>query len=166
MVGLVHKDDYYCSPPALIDKLQTWTGLKFGLDVAANESNHICINYLDEFKNALNVDWILQIEDSVYKRPVFCNPPRSKNAKFVRKAHEQWQKHNLDIVMLLTWNDFGNKYGQECIIQPKALGQLIEIHNLGKIIFWKDGQVSKFPSRLNYCWVWFKKRPELVQSII
>lgn len=170
LVALVHKDDYYCTPPQIVIEIESETGLKFELDAAANESNSLCPAFLSEESDALKQEWLVKAIDNNstitpgVKVPVFCNPPRSKNGKFIRKAFEEWNKWNMDIVVLVCWNDFGNKYGQECIIQPKQLGQLIEIHNLGKVTFYKDGQISKFPSRLNYCWVWFKKRPELTQS--
>ena len=160
MTGLVHRDDYYETPPIILDLIQRQTGLTFGLDVCANEQNKICQSYISEGDDSLTHDWCMNSE---CKPTVFCNPPASKNSKFVRKAFEQWNKLNIDIIFLMRWNDFGNKYGQECVETPMKWGQLIERHNLGKVIFYKSGQPSKFPSRLNYCWIWFKKRPEMLQ---
>ena len=86
---------------------------------------------------------------------VWCNPPRSKNGKFVKKAFEQWEKHSIDIVMLLCWNDLGNKYGE--MIFESILNGRIKVGNLGKVIFNKNGKPSEFPSRLTYFWAWFRQ---------
>ena len=65
-------------------------------------------NFIDEKTNALNFE--------VKKEyTIFCNPPRSINGKFVDKLYSIWENHNLDIVMLLCWNDLGNKYGQKIL---------------------------------------------------
>ena len=56
--------------------------------------------------------------------------------------------------MLLCWNDLGNKYGEKLI--PHILNGSIEVHNLGKIKFNKNGIESEFVSRLTYFWAWFK----------
>lgn len=153
-MSLVHKDDYYETPEWMVYDLKTKTNLDFTLDVCANMANSKCTFYFSEEENALTKEWWRG--KGYWKPTVFCNPPRSKNGKFVKKALEQWEKHDLDIVILLTWNDFGNKYGQPLIDHLES--KSIEIFNYGKVIFDKHGEASKWPSRLNYCAVWLKKR--------
>lgn len=100
--------------------------------------------------NALNHDFKNHIPEDA----IFCNPPRSKNGKFVNKLYDSWKEYNLNIVMLLCWNDLGNKYGEK-IFKEIEIGK-ISAHNLGKIKFYKNGIESKYPSRLTYFWAWFK----------
>lgn len=160
MAGLVHKDDMYETPDPLKDELEKWTGLKFQLDASANDDNKICLYYISETEDALKIDWVLKDKKFTYITytvPVFNNPPRSKNGKFVRKAVEQWKKHNMDIVQLLCWNDLGNKYGEKYLL-PYILSGEFKVKNLGKIIFNKNGKPSKYPSRLTYMAVWMQKQ--------
>lgn len=163
MTGLSHKDDYLETPPWLVTDLESWTGLKFMLDVSASENNKKCPFIIDEGRDALGMDWLVDgtfqsdikiPQDS--RVPIFNNPPRSKNKKFVLKAGEQWKKHNLDIVQLICWNDLGNKYCDE--IRENILSGRIKIKNLGKIKFYKDGKETDFPSRLAYLAIWYPKQ--------
>lgn len=173
MVGLAHKDDMYESPLWIICDLQIWTKLTFNLDASANSKNSKCDYYIGDWginNNALTCDWNRGVSRVPFKGQitsmdtvhltnpvVFNNPPRSKNGKFVTKALEQWNKHNIDIVQLLCWNDLGNKYGEELL--PYILDGDFEVKNLGKVIFDKDGKPSQYPSRLTYFALWMKKRP-------
>ncbi len=171
-MSLAHKDDYFETPQWLFNYLQEKTKLYFGLDVCADELNAKCNEFIDEDLNALEQEWVVhEISDlnTKCKKPelhggigtfggasVFCNPPRSKNGKFVAKAYNQWERNNIDIVMLMCWNDLGNKYAQQ--LMPCILDGSIVIGNLGKIKFYKYGKESEFVSRLTYLWVWFKKK--------
>ena len=96
---------------------------------------------------------------------VFCNPPRSKNGKFVIRALEEWKKLDINIVMLLCWNDLGNKYCNE--VRENLFNGKFGYGNLGKVAFWKDGKpvlnidkktgkYVEYPSRLAYFWCWMK----------
>ncbi len=147
MTSLSHKDDYFETPDWLFERIESMTGLKFETDMCASDENSKCPGFIDESMDALTHDY--KFSD----QPIFCNPPRSKNGKFVNKVYEIWQEHNYDIVMLLCWNDFGNKYGEKLYNHKN-----IEIHNIGKVKFNKNGIESEFPSRLTYCWVWFKAK--------
>lgn len=152
MPSLAHKDDLLCTPPWLFRQIEQITGLDFNLDVCANSFNTLCRFFIKEDINALDVDWIVPIKGK--KTVAWCNPPRSKNGKFVEKALEQWEEHRIDIVMLLCWNDLGNKYGEKLF--ELIVNSEVEVHNLGKIKFYKDGKETEFPSRLTYFWCWFK----------
>jgi len=147
-MALVHKDDFFETSYSLFSDLEELTGLKFDLDFCANQYNKKCSNFIDEKTNALNFE--------VKKEyTIFCNPPRSINGKFVDKLYSIWENHNLDIVMLLCWNDLGNKYGQK--ILHGILEKKIKVYNLGKVKFLKNGLESKHVSRQTYFAAWFKK---------
>ena len=157
MPGLSHKDDYFETPDWVLNVIKIETQLDFNVDGAANYDNKKLPIYIpdDEYGGALN-DEIPENQFSFYNGAVFINPPRSKNGKFVNKAFQQWKDHNIDIVMLLCWNDLGNKYGEKILKEIKT-GR-ISANNLGKIKFYKNGIESEYPSRLTYFWAWFKKQ--------
>ena len=148
MVSLSHKDDYFETPDWLFKQIEKETGLRFETDICATDENSKCVGYIDEEMDALKHDF------SYSEKTLFCNPPRSKNGKFVNKVFDIWKEFNYDIVMLLCWNDLGNKYGEK-IFKEIEIGR-ISAHNLGKIKFYKNGIESKYPSRLTYFWAWFK----------
>ena len=147
-MALVHKDDYYETPEWVLYDIMEKTGIKFIFDASANMNNSKCDLYCSESE-----DFLIS-EHSISHYPIWCNPPRSKNGKFVKKLLELWNTQGGDIVILLTWNDFGNKYCDE--IRPLIGTDKIKVFNYGKIIFDKNGIKSKWPSRLNYCAVWLK----------
>lgn len=149
-MSLSHKDDYFETPGWLMDDIKSETGLYFHLDFCASKKNSKCACHIDEDTDALNHDF----KNHAQKNAIFCNPPRSKNGKFVDKLYNEWKQHKLDIVILLCWNDLGNKYGGK--ILTDILKGNIEVHNLGKVKFYKDGKESEYPSRLTYFWAWLR----------
>lgn len=167
MPSLRHTDDYYETPDWLFYDIEEKTGLKFDIDASASFTNTKCDLYITKEIDALTHDWLpencMQRYDGAFEEvsrsngnlSVFLNPPRSKNGKFVDAIFRNWHVYNMDIVALLCWNDIGNKYGEGLL--PHILSRDIEVCNLGKIIFDKDGEPSKYPSRLTYFWAWFKR---------
>lgn len=153
MTSLAHKDDMFETPDWLIKRIQKFTGLKFNIDICANEKNKKCHYYISVGENALKSNWK---QDFAHPTVAFCNPARSINGQFVDKAFNEWKEHNIDIVMLLCWNDLGNKYGEKLL--PEIINGNIMVKNLGKVKFYKNGIESKFVSRLTYFWAWFKKK--------
>lgn len=149
-MNLAHKDDYYETPDWLFEDIKTKTGVEFKMDACASMANSKCEIYCSEEEDFLKDGR----ETTCYS--IWCNPPRSKNGKFVKKLIKLWNDYGNDIVILLTWNDFGNKYCDE--LRPLIGTDEIKIYNYGKIIFDKNGIPSEWPSRLNYCAVWLKKR--------
>lgn len=175
MTSLAHNDDFFETPRWIIDDLQAWTGLEFNLDVCANEQNKKCEFYINEQMDALTQEWWYGVKETKARNGrkmyefkwfetaknkktsvVFNNPPRSINGKFVLKALEQWQSHNIDIVQLLCWNDLGNKYGGN-LLYNIFRGKIL-VKNYGKIKFEKDGIISKYPSRLTYFAAWYRRQ--------
>ncbi|MCH9657189.1 phage N-6-adenine-methyltransferase [archaeon] len=74
------------------------------LDVSATSQNTKCLVYMDEKDDALQLDWMY------FGNDVWCNPPHSKTKQFVLKAHEQWMKHDINIMMLVPLQTLGRKY--------------------------------------------------------
>jgi len=151
MPALVKKDDYFETPLWLYYQIEEETGLKFDLDICASEKNKKCDRWLSEDFDTLHY------KGNYTADAIWCNPPRSKNGKFVNYIYDIWQEQNIDVVMLLCWNDIGNKYGEKLL--PHILNKEIIVGNLGKVVFDKGGLPSDYPSRLCYFWAWFKKRP-------
>lgn len=162
MTGLQHRDDYFETPPIIVTNIESETGLKFNVDISANELNKKCHYYISEQDNALECTWKQRF---AHNTVAFCNPPRSKNGKFVLKALNEWKTHNIDIVMLLCWNDLGNKYCDQ--VRENLFNGKFGYGNLGKVAFYKDGnpvyhtdkktgKQVEFPSRLAYFWCWMK----------
>lgn len=153
-MSLSHKDDYFETPKWIINIIEIKTNKKIMIDGCANYDNKICPIYIpdDKYGGALNND-IPENQWSFYDGLCFINPPRSKNGKFVNKVYDMW-KNGKEFVMLLCWNDLGNKYGEKLL--PHIKNNEIEVYNLGKIKFNKNGIESEYPSRLTYFWAWFK----------
>jgi phage N-6-adenine-methyltransferase len=148
--SLSHKDDYFETPDWVVKLIKKETGLTFHCDVCASDKNSICEAYIDEQMDALNHEY--RYSSNI----LWCNPPRSKNGKFVNKMYEVWEAYKYDIVMLLCWNDLGNKYGEKLL--PHIINGDFKVGNLGKIKFNKDGVESEFVSRLTYFWCWMKSK--------
>lgn len=157
--GLSHRDDHYETPQWLFDDIVKKTRLKFDLDLCATDDNTKCMCYIDEEMDILSRTDDFHWQYHMIADALFCNPPRSKNGKFVDFVHDiLWKKWNFNIVMLLCWNDLGNKYGKKLL--PLIINGEIEIvENYGKIKFYKNGKESEFVSRLTYFSVWFKSKP-------
>lgn len=150
MTSLSYKDDYFETPDWLFEEIKKKTKLFFDLDFCASEENTKCGAYINEEMDALQHIFKNHSKEDA----IFCNPPRSKNKAFMNKLYDDWKKYDLNIVILMCWNDLGNKYGEK--IYDEAIKGNIEIHNIGKVKFYKNGKESEFPSRLTYCWVWLK----------
>lgn len=154
-MSLVHKDDYFETPDWVLTRIKKYIPLNLSFDLCATESNKVSYDYISERKNLLTI-----IPNAFRGYPkdefMFCNPPRSKNGKFVDYCYTLWDTENVNIVMLLCWNDLGNKYGEKLI--PHILNGNIYVENLGKVKFNKDNKQSLYPSRLTYFWAWFKSK--------
>jgi len=80
--------DAYRTPPELFAALDA--EFDFKVDVAASESNALCVNFIDEQLNALACDWLPDPDNGVNEwHFVWCNPPYSDIGPWVRKAAEQ-----------------------------------------------------------------------------
>jgi len=113
------------------------------VDVACTTLNCKCSEgyYADQNIDGLTIDWT---------KTVWCNPPHSETEKWVRKAHEQWQNHNVTVMMTLPANSMSSRYWHDCI-EGKA-----EYHAVkGRLRFLKDGKPTSNLSRNAYvCVIW------------
>lgn len=158
--GLQHRDDYFETPDWLFDYIDEYLPppLRFDLDLCANDDNSKCHAFIDEEMDVLSRTGDLHWQYHDKNDVIFCNPPRSKNGKFVNFVHDiLWEKWNLNVVMLLCWNDLGNGYGKK-IFDKILSGEIKVIQNLGKVKFYKNGKESEFVSRLTYFSCWFKAK--------
>ena len=139
--------DEYETPNELYNELIDKYDITPNLDVASNEYNTKCFFRLND---GLKDDWVYHS---------WCNPPHSQNEKFVRKAYEQWKKHDIDIMMILPTNTMSSKYWHECI------EGIAEYHPIkGRIRFLVDGKPSKHMSRNAYCVVIWRKKPNFIKT--
>ncbi|HCU64586.1 MAG TPA: phage N-6-adenine-methyltransferase [Rheinheimera sp.] len=91
--------DAYRTPPELFAALDA--EFNFKLDVAASESNALCVNFIDEQLNALACDWLPDPDSGINQwHFVWCNPPYSDIGPWVRKAAEQ-SKQGIGCAMLV-----------------------------------------------------------------
>ena len=115
------------------------------LDVCATILNRKCYDYISKEVNALREPW---------RSDSWCNPPHSKTDEFVKKAQREWERNNINILMIIPANAVCTFYFQK-ITNPK-----IEMHPIfGRPKFLRNGRPSKFPSRNSYfVVVWRKKQ--------
>ena len=128
-----------------------YLGKKPRLDVACNFENCKC--YEGIFL-AFEFDWI---GHSGNKLDVWCNPPHSKTESFVKRADEQWKKHNINILMIVPANSICAHYFDDVFDNNHASYYRIS----GRPQFLRNGKVSKFPSRNSYFVVIWKKTKRL-----
>lgn len=107
----------------------------FTLDVAAAAHNAKCDRYYDRETDGLEQDWSGE--------RVWCNPPYSNIAPWVRKAWESWP-HTLGIVMLLPANRTEQQWWQ-LMVEPfrDRSGSPLEAEFLpGRMRFIRHGQTA------------------------
>ena len=86
------KTDLWSTPNDLFDKLND--EFHFTLDPCSTHENAKCYKHFTEEENGLLQDWGNEV--------VFCNPPYGRQIKYwVKKAYEESQKDNTNIVMLI-----------------------------------------------------------------
>ena len=85
------KSDEWATPQHIFDELNN--EFRFDLDVCANASNRKCENYYSIEQDGLLQDW------SGHR--VFCNPPYSNIAEWVKKAFYETKNKNTLVVLLI-----------------------------------------------------------------
>ena len=132
------------------------------LDICASKKSTKCINYFTKEYNSLEHDWIVPSYGKVLD--IWCNAPGRYIQKFINKAHEQWLKKNMNIVMLIPVNTITNKEFET--IWNLFLTKQVEIHPLfGIRPKFLDGRLEQFEpvepkmgSRNGYIVLVFRKR--------
>ena len=86
------KTDLWSTPNDFFDKLND--EFHFTLDPCSTHENAKCYKHFTEEENGLLQDWGNEV--------VFCNPPYGRHIKdWVKKAYEESQKDNTNVVMLI-----------------------------------------------------------------
>ena len=126
------KSDEWATPQHIFDELNNEFG--FDLDVCANESNHKCNDYYSIEDDGLSKDWS--------GRRVFCNPPYSNIAEWVKKAFYE-TKNNNTLVVLLIPSRTDTKYFQNYIYNRSEI-RFIK----GRLKFGNSKNSAPFPSMI------------------
>lgn len=142
------------------------------LDVAATRENSKCpvfIGNWSECQNALVTDWNRGVfkephkdeifrDQTVYlKYPnltIYCNPPNSKTQKFIIKADEQWNKININIMMVIPINATVTRAGKKYIWDNPD----VEIHPILPTPKFIYNGVQGESARNRYCCVIWRKK--------
>ena len=103
--------DEWETPKELYDHLCEKYKIHPQLDVCCNKQNKKCDYGI--FDNALERDWIVPYDFEV--DIIWCNPPHSLNKEFVKRAYDQWVKHNITIMMILPANTLCTNYAENWI---------------------------------------------------
>lgn len=120
------------------------------LDVCADNESSKCDEYITKEQDALSRDWIT--EHGVVD--VWCNPPLSKTKAFMLKAKEQWEKHGMNILMVVPTGVISRKYFRELWYIFKA-GR-IDIIPIDRPKFLENGKESRFQAHNDYILILFK----------
>ena len=125
------KTDNWSTPQDFYEKLNE--EFNFTLDPASDDKNHKCEKYFTEKESGLLQNWQGQT--------VFCNPPYGKViGDWVRKAHEEAQKPNTTVVMLIPART-DTKYFHEDIYKKHEI-RFIK----GRLKFGNSKNSAPFPS--------------------
>lgn len=136
-------DDEFETPEKLFDSLCEKYNISPLLDVAATFENKKCKGYFSKEWNALEKEWY---DD------VWCNHPHTLHEQFVEKCHQQWQKNNINIMMIIPANCCRTTYWH------RYIEGIAEYHAIkGSIRFLQNGKLSKDSSRNAYLVVIWRK---------
>jgi len=115
------------------------------LDVCATRENRKCEMYLEKKEDALKCNWLSD---------VWCNPPHSLTEEFVKKADAEWQKNDINILMIVPANAIGAHYFDYVFDNEHATYHRIS----GRIRFLQNGKPAPSSSRNGYFVVIWRKR--------
>lgn len=154
------KNDNYWTETKWFEELCKKEKLVPLLDVCATNNSTKCYYWIDRKLNALKCDWIINTGKCYWKRDgglyfgryyngkkkvvIWCNPPHSKTKEFVLKAHEQWKKFGITILMIVPANSICAKYFDP--IEDNIIYKRIS----GRPTFLENGRKSKFNARNSY----------------
>lgn len=129
-----NKEDWE-TPQELFEELNK--EFNFEIDVAASDENAKLPKYYTKKKNALNEVW---------EGNVFCNPPYGKQlAKWVKKAHDEYERDQNRVIVLLIPARTDTSYWHDYIF-GKAIIRFLR----GRLKFEVSGQAAinaaPFPS--------------------
>lgn len=129
-------DDRATHPDVFEELDQRFGG--FTLDVAAAPHNTKCERYFTREQDGLNQPWSGEL--------IWCNPPYSAIAPWVRKAWTEWQATR-GIVMLLPANRTEQSWWQQLVEPRRDRGSGLRVEFLpGRMRFLKPGQTRIGPN--------------------
>lgn len=144
------------------------------------KSNSKCIESFTINENALEVEWLLP--DGSKPSGVWINHPHSLHKETLSKALEQWQRHDLDMIMIIPantvrppyWSVLVQPYLNKGLIVEPLVDRKYGTTKGGYINFKRRGEDSEYDSRNGYLviryfskqsWTRFlKKRIKLMKS--
>jgi len=141
----INDEDEYETPSKVFIKLVEKFHIKPTLDVCATGDNRKCLEFFDKKKDGLIRDW---------KEDVWCNPPHSKTEEFVRKAHREWLRNHINILMIVPSNTIGAHYFDYIFDDGYATYHRYS----GRIRFLQHGKPAPSGSRNGYFVVIWRKR--------
>ena len=124
--------DEWSTPQDVFDILDQ--EFRFTLDPCASESNHKCERYFTKDDDGLSMDW--------GGERVFCNPPYSKIADWVRKSYEETRKSGT-VVALLIPSRTDTRYFHDYIYNRSEI-RFIK----GRLRFGESKNSAPFPSMI------------------
>lgn len=127
------------------------------LDVAATNKYHLCQYYFTKKDDALKQEWL--IKAGTKKTGAWVNPPLRKGMTkaFILKAHEQWSRHNINILMIVPAGVISRQYFQPIWkLFKDGMIELDPISPRPRFLF--KGEKTKYSARNDYISLFFKKR--------
>lgn len=129
------------------------------------KTNSKCLYHFTPEDNALEQEFLLP--DGSKPTGVWTNHPYSYHKECLEHHRNQWQKHDLDILSIIStvptrppwWNEYVQQYlNQGIIVEP--LVSWTEEHGLsGYVSFLKKGKPTKYESRNPYLMIrYFSKK--------
>ena len=122
--------DEWATPREIYEELDK--EFNFNLDPCASDDNHKCEKYYTQAENGLSYTW------GGYR--VFCNPPYSNIASWIKKAWQERTKENTLVVLLIPART-DTKYFHEYIYQRAEI-RFIK----GRLKFGESKNSAPFPS--------------------
>lgn len=128
---------------------------RFNLDPCATDENAKCENYFTKEQDGLSQDWKVVDYNPEYKSPyrhikgrVFCNPPygRGTIAKWVKKAREEVENGNAELVVMLLPARTDTKWFHEDVLDAPCLSAIYFYK--GRMKFGGAKNSAPFPSIL------------------
>ena len=156
------RSDEWETERELYNRLCKQYGFKPTIDLSANEFNTKCFHYFSQLDNALTKEWNTCSCQSPPKEDInndrWLNCPHSKTKAFVLKAHEQWLKHNINIMMLVPCGVISRKYFREIWEKFVVTGHGVEVHPIDRPSFIHPDQKERMHARQDYIVIIWRAR--------
>lgn len=144
--------DERSTPQGFFDQLNE--RFRFTLDVAASRENHKCDQFFTQEDDGLVLAWLNrgavheeggEVIQSLHPSRVWCNPPYSDIPSWIMKAHEEFERGNAELIVMLLPADTSTDWFHDLL-----MGGPHKLH-----FYWLRGRLdfgvgngAKFPSML------------------